>query len=75
MSKAKRITIYRCEFDFARYGPEMPCCVRSTEGIDEFKDGFWLNLDLQFTKGADARYWVPPHKIRYIAKNFITSEA
>lgn len=57
--------------------PDCHAGIGSTEGIDEFKDGFWLNLDLQFTKGSDtrARYWVPPHKIRYIARDFITSEA
>lgn len=55
--------MYRCEFthhDVMRHAS-------SPDGLGAFKDGFWLNNDLQFTKGSDARYWIPPSKIDYVA--------
>lgn len=54
---------YRCEFTFKRIGRYVRC----DDGIAAFKDGFWLNADLRFTKGSDAKFWIPPHAIEYIA--------
>lgn len=54
---------YRCEFIFKRIGRYV-CC---DEGIAAFRDGFWLNANLRFTKVSDAKFWIPPHAIEYIA--------
>lgn len=40
----------------------------SDGGISDFKDGFWLNPYNKFTKGSDAKYWVPPSRILCIEK-------
>ena len=38
-----------------------------TDGcLAEFLSGFWVTKDLQFTKGSDRKYFIPPHKIKYI---------
>ena len=42
--------------------------VESTEGIGAFKDGFWINDALEYTKGSDCKYWVPPGRILVIQK-------
>lgn len=59
-------TIYRCRFYF-RNNIE-PFDAFSEEGIIAFKNGFWVDSDLSYTKLNGARYWIPPHKIEYIAK-------
>ena len=58
-------TVYRCEF--RRWGGEKSA-VRSTEGIGAFCNGFWINANLELTKGDDSLYWIPPAAIIYIAK-------
>lgn len=60
---------YRCEFVFALFGRDVNRCVYSKKGIDIFKDGFWITENYHFTQGSDAKYWVPPSKIRYISKD------
>lgn len=56
--------VYRCEFIFKE-----EICVVYSQFLEDFKDGFWLNDDRNFTKGSDARYWIPPHSIEYVAKD------
>lgn len=72
MSKYK--TIYRCEYilNVSGIAPgSQNRCVRSEDGIGDFVDGFWINDDYQFTKGSDAKFWIPPSCIRYISKDKI----
>jgi hypothetical protein len=38
------------------------------DGVFAFKDGFWITEDLAFTKGHDAKYWIPPSRILYVEK-------
>jgi hypothetical protein len=54
---------YRCEFLFQ----EQHLC--SSAGLTAFRDGFWINEDLKFTDGSDVHYWIPPHRILYVAKD------
>ena len=61
----KRKMLCRCEFEFKRRTYR----VRSEGGLVDFKDGFWINDEWEFTKGVDARYWIPPSKILYVAKD------
>lgn len=69
---SKRKIVYRCEFTLAVTGmPSGNYYTRSEGGIEDFKDGFWINDDAKLTKGSDARYWIPPHAIRYIAKDVV----
>jgi hypothetical protein len=58
------MTQYRCEFQF----DTLRLFVDSSEGIAAFKDGFWMTSALEYTKGSDAYYWIPPHAILYITK-------
>lgn len=65
MKNKTKIT-YRCEFIFhneIRY-------VTSDRGIERFVNGFWINEEGKLTTGEDARFWIPPNKIEYIAKDF-----
>jgi hypothetical protein len=59
---------YRCEFVFHNGGPQHQLTAYSTEGIAAFRDGFWINEQLEYSNGNDVRYWIPPHQILYIAK-------
>ncbi len=53
---------YICIFEFK--GRELQA--ESSEGAWVFKQGFWINGDLQYTGNSDSRFWIPPHKISYI---------
>jgi len=61
-------TMYRVEFLFngRDYHFSVPPDVY---GIEDFSGGFWVDRNFQFTKGSDCRFWVPPHAIKYIAKD------
>lgn len=59
------MTVYRCHFDFELV---LDCKVDSDKGIDEFAGGFWVNSKIKFTKGNDAKFWIPPSKIVFIEK-------
>lgn len=60
-------TTYRCHFQLkARLHTKN--YVYSEEGIGAFKDGFWINRDLQLTKSDDCMFWIPPSQIEYIYK-------
>ena len=63
-------TQYRCEFELHGSG----CAVVSDAGIDDFMYGFWINHNWKFTKGSDAKIWIPPSMIRYIAKDSVPVE-
>ena len=56
--------IYLCGYDFKGDFRE----ARSENGIGEFMYGFWVTKDLEFTKGENCLYWIPPHRICYIKK-------
>ena len=55
--------VYVCEF-------RIDTAYMHVEGdsIADFKDGFWLNNNYEFTKGADAVTWMPPSSIIRISK-------
>jgi hypothetical protein len=40
----------------------------SENGLQVFRDGFWINNEGDFTTGEDAKIWIPPSKIDYIVK-------
>jgi hypothetical protein len=31
-------------------------------------DGFWINKEHKFTRGEDAKYWIPPSQILFVEK-------
>lgn len=37
-------------------------------GLEDAYDGFWVNEHLMLTKGSDAKYWIPPHRILFVEK-------
>ena len=55
--------VYMCEF---RMDTAYMHVVGST--ITDFKEGFWLNDNYEFTKGSDAITWMPPSSIIRIRK-------
>jgi hypothetical protein len=55
---------YKCEFF---YGGGRRLSVYS-DCIAELKGGFWLNNNLQFTRGNDGMIWIPPSRIIFITK-------
>ena len=57
--------LYRCEFNLN--GNRL--AVYSSEGIQAFKDGFWIDMEMELTYGEDAKFWVPPGQIIYITKD------
>jgi hypothetical protein len=56
---------------FAPFGVEQSRAAYSKEGIGAFKDGFWIDADLCYCKTSKVKYWIPPHKIRYISKDTV----
>jgi len=40
----------------------------TADQFDRFTEGFWLNEDMEYTWGSDARYWIPPGRILFIEK-------
>jgi hypothetical protein len=60
---------YRCWFEFycENDDDDTPAegtyYVTSPGGISDFATGFWVNADMQFTKGSNCKYWIPPSKI------------
>jgi hypothetical protein len=67
--KPQFTTVYRCEYHSEISGMLGPMCVRSSGGLEDFKDGFWITAQGRFTKGSDSHYWIPPSTIKYIAKD------
>ncbi len=62
---------YKCVFHFGRIykGDRRPHEVSyDTDGVHAFVGGFWITDDLKFTKGSDAKYYIPPSQILYIEK-------
>lgn len=55
--------VYRCEFTMHGIGRYVRC----EDGLAAFKDGFWITDEYQYTKGSDARFWIPPSAILYVA--------
>jgi hypothetical protein len=55
-------TRYLCYFQFR--GKDWTAS--SGNGPREFSEGFWIDENYQFTKGMDAKFWIPPHQIHYI---------
>lgn len=55
--------VYSCEFEFRGIEQEA-----SSGALEDFTRGFWITGDLRFTKGEDARYWIPPGKIVCVTK-------
>lgn len=61
---------YRCKFKIDSYPFNgVWCDVYSKDSISDFADGFWVDPEFRFTKGSDAKYWIPPSKICFIAKH------
>jgi len=60
----KTKTVYVCVFQFMGARDQ----ARSEDGIGDFRHGFWLNEDKEFTKGSDCKHWIPPSKIEHVMK-------
>jgi hypothetical protein len=60
--------IYVCVFEWDR----KDYATTSERGIQEFKDGFWVNASKQLALGDDNVYWIPPSAIGYIHKVRVT---
>ena len=56
---------------FAQYFLEKGFRVACADSLADLKDGFWINDDLEFTKGSDCRYWIPVSVIKLIEKDTI----
>ncbi len=60
--KGGNMTIqYACNFNFDETNHFV-----IGDSIEDFKEGFWVDVDLQFTKGTNRKYWIPPSKIIFI---------
>jgi hypothetical protein len=60
---------YKCYFRFAkRYLREDSAHTVIGSGFFDFTKGFWINEDLEFTRGADSRYWIPVSQILLVEK-------
>jgi len=66
---------YRCYFEFKELKQgiiysrsDIHRVSYSNDGIWAFTNGFWITHELKFTKGSDAKYWIPPSQILYIEK-------
>ncbi len=62
---------YKCIFNFGavyNFDRKPHCVSYDQDGLHAFTSGFWINLDLKFTKGSDCKYWIPPSQILYIEK-------
>lgn len=60
---------YRAYLNCSIYGEtELRVGHLMADSLADFKDGFWINADGRFTRGGDAKYWIPPSMIRVIAK-------
>lgn len=62
---------YKCVFNFCkitRRDGQHHSVSYDQDGIHAFVCGFWINDDLKFTKGTDAKYWIPLSQILYIEK-------
>jgi hypothetical protein len=40
----------------------------AVESLGEVTDGFWINDLGKFTKGSDAKWWIPPSAILIVEK-------
>jgi hypothetical protein len=62
--------IYKCYFNFTKiYRTDGDAHhVESTEGLSAFRTGFWISSDMKYTKGFDAKYWIPPSQIIRVEK-------
>ncbi len=60
---------YRCEFEFVG---ELKV-VYSEDGLADFRDGFWVDATFKFTRGSNCKFWIPPSRLLYIAKDTINS--
>lgn len=65
-------TVHQCTFVY--YSPVSPQpvigAVVSPGGLEDFKDGFWVNGKHEFTRADhdDAIQWVPPSQILRVIK-------
>ena len=39
-----------------------------SNNMSDFTSGFWIDRGYEFTKTDDAKYWIPPSQIYFIAK-------
>lgn len=39
--------------------------------LKNYSNGFWVDHDLEYTKGSRARFWIPPGKIDLIEIVFL----
>jgi len=44
------------------------CSIVVNVALDEVKDGFWITVWREFTKGSDCRYFILPNHITKIEK-------
>ena len=61
-------TVYRCEY-VLDIGREQSFRAYSDIGLDAFVAGFWIDEDYKFNTKKPAKYWVPPHCIKFVVKD------
>lgn len=57
--------VYRAQY---RLGIDGEFRDDKADALADLKDGFWVNEEMKFTKGSDARYWIPPAMLIVIVK-------
>ncbi len=61
---------YKCVFNFPKIKRRdgEPHSVTQGAGLYEFAGGFWIDDNLKFVKGSEAKYWIPPSQVLYIER-------
>ena len=59
-------TKYVCHFFF---GPNnFMHRAESNNGLFDFLGGFWVDMNIEFTKGSNCKYFIPANRIIFIEK-------
>lgn len=61
--------IFRCAYSFHYMYENQNYVAVSRRGVEDFKYGFWVNKNMQFTTDFDCLYWIPPSAIMCIKKD------
>jgi hypothetical protein len=65
---------YVCHYEFEGHVQKCFNDKYAIQGVFDYKDGFWVDSNFNFTKGSDGRYWIPPSRIYYVGKQVIEDE-
>lgn len=54
-----------CVIDFGT-GKQDEIVIPPNRWLDDFKNGFWVDVNLKWCVEATKRYWIPPSRILYV---------